>query len=111
VEVIAPYDLDRHRLANRMTAQRSLDLWIGMHQLAIDRDDPIPRSRPASASWLPGRGGTRSTSPSLGSISGWPQYPRIVSMLFRVHPQAPMPQVGQTQRHVRPRGRRVPTGR
>jgi len=42
VEVIAACDQHRHRLANRMTAQRSLDLGIGMHPLAVDRDNPIP---------------------------------------------------------------------
>ena len=25
-----------------MTAQRALDLGVGMHPLAVDRDDPIP---------------------------------------------------------------------
>jgi hypothetical protein len=74
VEVIAPYDLDRHRLTNRMTAQRSLDVGIGTHQLAIDRDNPIPSlearfgqlaSRPGwHAAWA---SATSQTSPSYSS--------------------------------------------
>jgi len=56
----------------------------------------------AAASWLPGLGGERSSTPSPIGKPGQPHASATIAMLFRTQRHAPMPHDGQMHRQKRP---------